>query len=86
MPFQITVKNQFKSSDKEVYVAIFLSWGNGININDETTHLPYMLERGERKVDMAVKNTMLTLFDCMIVPIDFTQVNYTKLADACNFV
>ncbi|XP_034835614.1 uncharacterized protein [Maniola hyperantus] len=67
---KITVKNKVT----EVYVAIFLSWGNGITIDNATTHLPYMLERGGRRiVNMAVKNTVQALFDCIILPINFTQ-------------
>ncbi|CAH2255744.1 uncharacterized protein LOC120633140 [Pararge aegeria] len=75
---QITVsscsKDRLKSNNKEVYVAILLSWGSFINVDDETTHLPYMLERGERRVGEAVKNTMQTVFDCIITLFNFTKV------------
>lgn len=70
----VTSSSQENSNVKSkiVYAAIFLSWGVSITV-DNGTHLPYMLERGEQKVGMAVKNSLQTIFDCNIKQYNFTQ-------------
>ncbi|XP_050352860.1 uncharacterized protein LOC126775125 [Nymphalis io] len=81
----VTSSSQDNSSAKNkiIYVAILLSWGVSISI-DNATHLPYMLERGEQKVGLAVKNTLQTIFDCNIKQYNFTQ--HQLLQFGFNFV
>ncbi|XP_047535926.1 uncharacterized protein LOC125070212 [Vanessa atalanta] len=81
----VTSSSQDNNSakNKTVYAAILLSWGVSISI-DDATHLPYMLERGEQKVGLAVKNTLQTIFDCNIKQYNFTQ--HQLLQFGFNFV
>lgn len=74
--FQINVllsSTQDNSKSKVSYVAILLSWGVSITL-DNAVHLPYMLERGEQRIGAAVKATLRTMFDCQINQFCFTQV------------
>ncbi|XP_026491061.2 uncharacterized protein LOC113397116 [Vanessa tameamea] len=81
----VTSSSQDNNSakNKTVYAAILLSWGVSISI-DDATHLPYMLEWGEQKVGLAVKNTLQTIFDCNIKQYNFTQ--HQLLQFGFNFV
>ncbi|XP_023954347.1 uncharacterized protein LOC112057965 [Bicyclus anynana] len=80
---QITVttchKNRFQTTNKEVYVAILLGWGHGLPLSNQfITFLPYMLERGEKRVGETVKNSLQLMFDCNITPFCFTQVDLLR--------
>ncbi|XP_028030687.1 uncharacterized protein LOC114243402 [Bombyx mandarina] len=70
----ITVRSSQEDSNtkKVAYVAILLSWGISISM-ENAIHLPYMLERGEQRVGTVVKTILQTAFDCNIKQFSFTQ-------------
>ncbi|KAG6449675.1 hypothetical protein O3G_MSEX006172 [Manduca sexta] len=68
----VSSSQENNSNKKVVYTAILLSWGMSINL-ENTTHLPYMLERGEQKIGHAVQATLKSAFDCNIKQFTFTQ-------------
>ncbi|XP_063626637.1 uncharacterized protein LOC134798202 [Cydia splendana] len=68
---------------KMAYTGILMSWG--VSSGPEgTVHLPYMLERGEKKVADVVKICLQKIFDCNIKPLSFTQ--YQLLMFGFSFV
>ncbi|XP_026321011.1 uncharacterized protein LOC113231062 [Hyposmocoma kahamanoa] len=70
----ITISSTQENTKKTklAYTAALLSWGV-FTVLDNAVHLPYMLERGEQKLGVAVKDTLQTLFDCQVKQYQFTQ-------------
>ncbi|KAL4714961.1 hypothetical protein ACJJTC_003112 [Scirpophaga incertulas] len=68
----VTSTQENIKKSKVAYCAVFLSWGLRSQL-EGTTHLPYMLERGEQRVGAAVKTVLQTLFDCNIQHFHFNQ-------------
>ncbi|KAL0820437.1 hypothetical protein ABMA28_006311 [Loxostege sticticalis] len=68
----VSSSQENNAKTKLAYSAVFVSWGVSSTL-DGTTHLPYMLEKGEQRVGTAVRAALQTMFDCNIQQFVFTQ-------------